>query len=171
MSPTTNQYKDFPLFLQQIQTLDCHDTGAILVNCPPDLQPKMRDLLPLFVSKKCLRYEVEPREKGVFAISQIFCHEVLKPIINSATDTLSAAALVHQMEKLWEESKSLNRCRYLPDIDIKTSKQRQKFGFPSSCVVWPNSRNKLNSIQEILGLHSPYGYVAKETFGAVFNCH
>ena len=131
----------------------------------------MRDPLPFFVSKKCLRYEVEPREKRVFAISQIFCHKVLKPVINSATDTLSAAALVHQMEKLWEESKSLNGCQYLSDIDIKTSKQRQKFGFPSSCVVWPNLRNKLDSFQEISGLHSPYGYVAGDTFGAVFNCH
>ena len=147
LSPTTDQYKDFPLFLQQAQALDRHNTGVDLVNCLLDQKPEIRTPLPRFASRKCLRYEIEPREKGVFEITPIFCNDVLKPVINSSTDSSSAAALIYQIEKPWENSKLLGSCRYLPDIDIKTSKQRQKAGFSSVCTVWPNVGDKLISLQ------------------------
>ena len=35
------------------------------------------------------------------------------------------------MEKFWETSKTLNNCRYLPDIDIQTPDQCFKAGLPT----------------------------------------
>lgn len=57
---------------------------------------------------------------------------------SSSVDALPASDLLTQMENLWQTSPSLNDCRYLPDIDIKTSKQRSKAGLPPNSLVSPN---------------------------------
>ncbi|MCJ1467377.1 hypothetical protein MMC07_006001 [Pseudocyphellaria aurata] len=36
LSPTLEQYKNFLTFLRQAQALDQHNTGAVIVNCPPN---------------------------------------------------------------------------------------------------------------------------------------
>ena len=75
------------------------------------------------------------------------------------------------MENLWHTSPSLNDCRYLPDIDVKTSKQRSKAGLPPNSLVWPNMGDQLVDLPETAGLESPFAYVAGDKFGAIFNCH
>ena len=75
------------------------------------------------------------------------------------------------MENLWTTSESLNNCRYLPDIDIKTLKQRSKARLPPNYLVWPNLGDQLVSLPETAGLHFPFAYVAGDEFGAIFNCH
>ena len=68
-------------------------------------------------------------------------------------------------------SKTLNKCRYLPDIDIETPAQSSQAGLPPTCMIWPNTGDQLAFVSKTPGLHSPLTYVAGDEFVAVFNCH
>ena len=75
------------------------------------------------------------------------------------------------MKDLWKTSQSPKDCRYLPDFDVKTPKQRSKAGLSSDSLVWPNMGDQLFDLPETAGLHSPFAYVARDGFEAIFNCH
>ncbi|MCJ1468389.1 hypothetical protein MMC07_007017 [Pseudocyphellaria aurata] len=79
LSPTLGQYQNFPTFLCQAHALGVHNSGAVLVNCPPNQHQELRSPLPTFKSQQCLRYQVQQREEGVFEIAGIFCEDTITP--------------------------------------------------------------------------------------------
>lgn len=104
-------------------------------------------------------------------VATTFRQGLILPMLSSLIDDISVADLITRMEKLWETSKPLNHCRYLPDIHIQTPAQRAEAGLPPTCMVWPNQGDQLAFVSKIPGPHSPLAYVAGDEFGAVFNCH
>ena len=113
------------------------------------------------ISRKCLRYQVQQLKNGVFEEATIFCKDVIHPVLVSSCVAISSASdLLTKMEKLWETSESLNNCRYLPDIDITTPKQRLKAGLLPTCMVWPNAGDQLAPLPKTAGLYLPFAYVA-----------
>lgn len=51
--------------------------------------------------------------------------------------------LLDQMEDLLATSKHLENARYLPDIHVKTPRQRQEAGLALTSMVWPNAGDHL----------------------------
>ena len=138
LSPTSAQYRDFPSFLDTAEALDINRTGVIKVNRPANWYEPVHNPLPPFLSNKCYQYQVQRPENGVFEVATTFCQAFVLPTLSSSVDDVSAPDLITRMEKLWETYKTLNRCRYLPNIDIQTPVQRAEAGLPPTCMVWPN---------------------------------
>ena len=113
------------------------------MNRPADWYEEMHNPLPSFFSRECLRYEAQQRENGVFEIGPILCKDIIYPTLYFSSDNISAPDLITRMEKLWETSKTLDDCRYLPDIDIQTPEQRCKAGLPPTCMVWLNAGDQV----------------------------
>ena len=101
LSLTLEQYHNFSIFLCQAQALDYYNTGAILVNCLPNQHQELCTPLPTFTSSKCLRYEVQLREKSVYEIACIFCKDTITLTFStSQTHCTPASDLVCKMENL-----------------------------------------------------------------------
>lgn len=170
LSPTSAQYQDFSS-LHTAETLDRHHAGVIKVNRPEEWYEEIRNPLLHFLRKNAcgIRFNIG---KMVFRMAALFCKDTILPSVYLHSDGVPAPDLVTRMETLWRTSNTLNDCRYLPDIDIKTPVQHLEAGLPPTCIVWPNVGDQLAPLPvKTPGLHSPTAYVAGKQFGAGFNCH
>lgn len=66
LSPTPAQHQGFSSFMHTAEALDHHRTGVIKVNLPEEWYEEIHNPLPSFRSKKCLQYQVQRGENGIF---------------------------------------------------------------------------------------------------------
>ena len=168
LSPTIEQWREFPALLQCARDLGVEDVGICKVILPESVAGMSKPLR--HTKRKGFRYAASPQSNGTFGLERI--EQDTMPLVRSElTDVPSGMMPVQRFEHLLRNKSGLNGVRYCTDIDVRTPKARGSLGLSKS-PIWPLKGDRLSETRmRIPGLHWPYAYEAGETFGASFAMH
>ncbi|MCJ1269048.1 hypothetical protein MMC22_008936 [Lobaria immixta] len=175
LSPTVEEWADFPRILRCAKHHGGHLTGVIKVEVPQPLQQWGPAMLTLNTLKGCYVYTISDVDQfhGQFQTTQEPSPSLLDRFTPSIPDSMSTLDALAQLQELLEEN-NLKAVQYLPDVPITTEAERTAAGLPPSSLIWPLAGDRLSKKEEearIPGIDTPFGYLSGNQFGALFNFH
>lgn len=174
LSPTVEEWRDFPAILECAQHHKAHLVGAFKAVVSASLQQGSSRMEAGRGQRACQTYKVTRVEgpAGFYQIHQpqsIIPLDLSPPPINA---TMTTEEALSHMEGIMDQE-DLEGVQYISDIPLTTREDREAAGLPAASLIWPLQGNQLARREKNLvpGIHLPLGYQSGNQFGALFCFH